>query len=332
MLAWIFPGNYDQISYSIVAEIVERGGNVYAETARYNYSPLWSFILVTLHQIPLPFHFSVRAFLTVVDVAIAFLLFRISERPAVAIVYLANPVTILLTGMHGQFENLAMLPLLVAVYLIERKPRLSAIWLLGVLSMLLKHITLFFVLFLFFKAAPTKRRAVLMMLAAGLVFLLSFLPYLPAGREGIIQNVFLYISRSSPEYGLASTPGWSAVPFMALMAAFALIASRRLAARDGLLFMALAYLTFAPGVSEQVFILPLTVSFAASMPYFLFTSAVAVFLTGSGNNLYFHAPIAWNWVWLVSLIWFSVLLIISLQIFPRFYDSVPHISISPKTK
>ena len=33
--------NWDLASYQTVAQIVDAGGNVYAETERYNYGPLW---------------------------------------------------------------------------------------------------------------------------------------------------------------------------------------------------------------------------------------------------------------------------------------------------
>src|SRR5262249_20117774 len=41
-------GNYDQTSFQAVSGIVARGGNVYAETSRYNYSPVWAHILALL--------------------------------------------------------------------------------------------------------------------------------------------------------------------------------------------------------------------------------------------------------------------------------------------
>ena len=41
-----FPGNYDTESYGIVAGIARRGGDVYRETLRYNYSPLWAGVVV----------------------------------------------------------------------------------------------------------------------------------------------------------------------------------------------------------------------------------------------------------------------------------------------
>jgi hypothetical protein len=70
-LAYTFHGNYDQISFEIVSDIMMRGGNVYAETERYNYAPLWAYILLALRWIAdstyLPFHFIIRSFLAAID-------------------------------------------------------------------------------------------------------------------------------------------------------------------------------------------------------------------------------------------------------------------------
>jgi hypothetical protein len=74
--------DYDLGSYGNVASLVLHGKSVYANTEYYNYAPLWSFFLAGLKQIStlLPtmrgqaFHFSIAAFLAVVDVALAALL------------------------------------------------------------------------------------------------------------------------------------------------------------------------------------------------------------------------------------------------------------------
>jgi hypothetical protein len=40
--------NFDFLSYEIVADIVRSNENVYANTPRYNYGPIWSWILYLL--------------------------------------------------------------------------------------------------------------------------------------------------------------------------------------------------------------------------------------------------------------------------------------------
>ena len=111
-------------SYEIVVGILNEGGNVYAKTTRYNYSPVWFMVLLALKQIQLafdvPFHFVVRTFLCCVDLlTFGVLLFiaNIRKLPPVrtAIFFYLSPVSFLMTGYHGQFENFAMLMVLIGI-------------------------------------------------------------------------------------------------------------------------------------------------------------------------------------------------------------------------
>ena len=126
LLAAVLYGNYDMNSYEIVTDILTKGGNVYAQTDRYNYSPLWFMILFALKRIQLafdmPFHFVVRTFLCCVDLlTLCVLLFiaNIRKLPPVrtAIFFYLSPVSFLMTGYHGQFENLAMLMVLTGIFM-----------------------------------------------------------------------------------------------------------------------------------------------------------------------------------------------------------------------
>lgn len=112
-LACFTPGNYDMRSYEIVASIMQRGGNVYAATPRYNYSPLWAYILRSLSYIG-PVHITARVFLSLVDMGNALLIRRMWGLTA-GTCYALNPAVIVLVGYGGQFETLACLPLLIAL-------------------------------------------------------------------------------------------------------------------------------------------------------------------------------------------------------------------------
>ncbi len=206
VLAYAFYGNFDQTSYDIVASIMERGGNVYAETTRYNYTPVWAYCLLFLNRVALvtglPFHFVVRGFLSLVDMVNALMIGLIAAQrdpkdgKQRSLLYLLNPVAILLVGCHGQFETLAMLPLLVATYLYARPGGRSPtawVWLLGTMALVIKHITIFSVWTLFVYAAMT-RRAVIMVVGAFAVFVATFLPFLPDGMAGVLANVVRYQS------------------------------------------------------------------------------------------------------------------------------------------
>ena len=66
--------NFDFDSYLIVAKIVDSGENVYASTGRYNYGPVWFYILHLIYEITLKndvaFRFLLVVFLSSVDLAI----------------------------------------------------------------------------------------------------------------------------------------------------------------------------------------------------------------------------------------------------------------------
>jgi hypothetical protein len=144
--------------------------------------------------------------------------------------YMLNPVAFLLVGFHGQFENLALLPLLIGLYLFARNPENPPskwIWILGTMSLLIKHITVFGVWMLFYSTMP-KRRAFVMFCVSVVLFLASFLPFLPEGGPGILRNVFLY--QAVTAWGLARwLPTFLVVPFF-----YAFLISSPLLARDSL--------------------------------------------------------------------------------------------------
>jgi len=165
------------------ARIAERGGNVYAETTRYNYSPVWSLILRTL---PDPIHVSARVLVSVADVINGLIIGAIAGARARTF-YLFNPLSILLVGYGGQFEALAIMPLLLAL----RFPAL--LWPLATAAIFIKHDVAFLAWLLYVYAFPGWR-AWLAMLATSLVFLATFIPFLPGGAGGILRNVFLYQS------------------------------------------------------------------------------------------------------------------------------------------
>ena len=46
-----FSGNYDVDSFAGAVAILRRGGDVYLETTRYNYSPVWAHVLLALDAV-----------------------------------------------------------------------------------------------------------------------------------------------------------------------------------------------------------------------------------------------------------------------------------------
>jgi hypothetical protein len=217
--------------------------------------------------------------------------------------FLMNPVSILITGYHGQFENLAVLPLLIAVYALQKKKASWLIFLLGSISILIKHITIFAVVALYFYTFKDKRKALIALLGTTIIFLISFLPYIPEGRENIINQVFFYSSAIQPYSLLYLIPFWSTPTFAIGMIMFLFI-YRKSSIIEQILKSFLAFLILTPGIGEQYFVLPVIFgSLSAGFGYNIFTIITTVFLLGSAGNVNLPIPSIWISVWIASIIW-----------------------------
>lgn len=325
-LAWGPYGNYDQVSYRIVSEIVARGGNVYAETSRYNYGPLWSLLLGLFRRASAatgwPLHFVVRGFLTLADAGTAVLVGLLAREAGVrsaglgALVYALSPVAILVVGFHGQFDNLAAVPLLLAALLTLRArgaPRLAPVWALATLALCIKHLCLFSVWMLLVYAAGGVKKAAVLMAGSLAVFGAQFLPWLPEGAAGIAHNVFGYSGSSRP-YGLTTVlpRGVAAVLFAVVLTALPALARGplRLGLTRAMELAAVALMTLIPGTGEAYFIVPaIWGSVHASAGYWVF-SVVAYFflLTGMANLQVLQIPPPWGALWLSLVFWGALLL------------------------
>lgn len=194
---------YDMESYEIVAKIVTSGGNVYAQTTRYNYGPLWFLFLGSLYKLalltPVPFatlRFLIVGFLSVVDAGLFLFLHR-RYGMKIAVLAFFNPIGILLTGYYSQFDNLALFIALVAVVLLEHethfsKKKVGGLVLLGA-SLVIKHICFAFPVWLAVRENGWKRKFAVIAIPMA-VFLLSFVPYAPKAGLWIVNNVLLYTS------------------------------------------------------------------------------------------------------------------------------------------
>ncbi|NMC62023.1 MAG: hypothetical protein GYA55_02525 [SAR324 cluster bacterium] len=201
--------NYDLESYWEVFKIVLDGKSVYSETARYNYGPIWFLILGALGRVTLylgyddifHFHVLVGSFLTLIDVVIALFL-RDKYGVACSMFFLINPVSILITGYHSQFDSAAiLLGLLACSNLATSGRRTSALrsvvmsaLVLG-LSLATKHILIIFPLWLWwlYRNSSGSIRTAVLVCSYG-CFGAFFIPYLldSSSIAGIVANVLKY--------------------------------------------------------------------------------------------------------------------------------------------
>ena len=204
--------NYDIVSWRIAGDLVTEGKNIYANTHRYNYAPLWGYLLggirafqqiVFQSQSIVIFHLLVTFFLSWVDIGIALLLRKTYSLKA-GFIFLINPVSLLLTGYHAQFDNVAVLLGLWAVINLQKSAVTKSI--VGcALSLITKHFLLYFLPWLFFnkKHLPLWHRAKIVTLPV-VLFVLSFMPFLinVDAQNAILQHVLGY--EFGREYALLS--------------------------------------------------------------------------------------------------------------------------------
>lgn len=200
--------NYDFESYCIVGNLVSKGGNVYALTPRYNYGFLFSIIQGLFYKLStlfswnpiLTFRVMIVSLLTITDMGISFWIWR-RYSIVKAFLFFLNPISIIITGYHNQFDNIAVLLMLLSVNYFNADERIScndikAILLMS-LSLITKHIFFIFFLWILFNRSLKLKKKIMYALIPPAAFILGFVPFAwgnIAAYEGIRDNVFLYRS------------------------------------------------------------------------------------------------------------------------------------------
>jgi hypothetical protein len=288
--------NFDMQSWTMTAQIVVEQKNVYAHTYRHPYGPPWFLALGGLRwthdALGLErlggesFHIVIAAFLSLADVAIAWLLLRWFGLVA-GLYFVLNPVSILLTGYHSQIDNLALLPALGAwLILLGRNgaPFARVPWarvvlsaaLLG-LSLATKHVMIFFPIWILVcphVIGGISRRAVHVVLTYATCTAI-FVPFLFAlnawagvreyvlGYEGLANRTLLLhaIDLFLPPAALDSLFGLLPAIvlrrlFIVLMLVFGWFVARRRAGEMFYLYL-LAMVTFTYSMADQYLAIPL---------------------------------------------------------------------------
>ena len=337
------PYNVDIKNYMIDVEIFHIGGNIYKLQTAYNYSPVWYWILGLLDTLRLNFFttfsfpFIVRIFLSFIDGIILATLVYISTKRKVPVLYplllfFLNPISMIISAKHGQFDNLALLFLIFA-WIASQKKNYRLVWILGTASLLVKHTTLFPLMTLYWGIWGF-RRGIMPLFGSIFVFAFSFAPYISAWKE-IIQNVFLY-GGVPGEYGISSVLTWMyrifahpvditmnssvvgahigvrsvyvilSIGTIIINTIFTILISRRVSVWRSMLYSTIFFLITTTGIGIQYFILPLVFAWAdQKIPTIVYTIIVTLFFMG--NSLEFGLSqfsfVTWNFVWVTLICW-----------------------------
>lgn len=305
--------NFDFESWEIVAQIFNSGGNVYAETPRYNYGPPWFHTLGLLQSLPqiwpfenptTQFRYAVVGFLTIIDLLI-FRFLTVNHGLKFGALFFLNPIGIIISGYHNQMDTMAILCGLYSMKIYENKsyPTYKYIGLIGIgFSLSIKHILFLLPIWLAFKEKRFEK-IILAILIPYLIFLVSFIPYTPEGISGIITNVFLYRSFNNgpiwsilfPSYIFHSIP--LIIPFFAAMF-FMGLRLRSTTPLTSFYFYLICVVTFSSAITNQYLAIPLaSIAVLWNWCYALYTIAGTIFLLFEGNGLHFSAYmpfVKWN--------------------------------------
>jgi hypothetical protein len=325
-----FQGNFDSQSFVYAADAAVHGENVYRATPRYNYSPLWAYVLGGLWLLARPntslFVLLVGLLQVAVDVGTAFLVLRIAERRLgfppdaarrAALLFFSNPVSVLVSGAQGQFDGTAVLCLLAALFAAtapsgSRDPNRVAGFL--ALANLVKHATAFHPL-LFWKRVRPGGLSDSRFAAPYVAFLLSFLPFAAAANE-ILRNVFLYsagVERGAARPGgLAHflAPAGGSAPVLAAVFAAAVVGIVRATRNTDLvrasLVLFLGLLVFLPSYGPQYLVWPVALaSFFPSAFLGFYTAAGALWHSSESLQLAWPVRVDPYFAWVVALVWFT---------------------------
>jgi len=325
IFASVLYGNNDIKNMERVSKLVVDGKNVYASTKSYPYSPVWFHFMGAfqrLHQRfgALTFTFITRSFLTLIDLLTLLFLLLIASREKISLVktsifFYLNPVSYLITGYHGQFENFAILMVVVSLFtyikLRQQKPVLGVIlpWIFATVGMTIKHNIFYELIICLNRAIKRYWLKLLLFVISVCIFLSLFIPYWSEGKKGIIKWVFMYSGGYTTVYGIPTLIKlrylkWA---FIAGMFIFPLFLKSKDIIRQCLMGM-LFFMTFTTGISIQYFILPIALgALRPSKGFLLYSLAAGLFTIGSGNNVaipLLEEIVTWNIVWVASVFWF----------------------------
>ena len=122
--------NYDLQSYLQIGELTLKGINIYPDAANLHHPYLPFFLYLealaySLGRSEIIIITIIKIINIIFDLAIVQLVYLLSKKSLkTAFLYAINPVTILITTLHGQFDVIPIFFILLAIYLLNRKQEL----------------------------------------------------------------------------------------------------------------------------------------------------------------------------------------------------------------
>ena len=279
--------NVDYLAWLGNASVLRDGGNLYSGNEPYGYGPVWMFILRfadfaqnIFSENRQVFRLVIILVLTTFDLMIAIFVAK-KFSLVTGLLFFVNPISVIITGYHNQFDNLAVLVGIGAILVISEvgfRNQQRTLWfglvLIG-LSLAVKQVLLFYPIWLFFRAG-TLRQRMTRVAVPYVIYLACFTPWATSvesvkiifeevflerrGRSGIILSLLVenysdYDTPYSPVVSLIAFSLWiiSVFTFGWMM--------RNRSMTHSLVVYLVVMLAFAPAYSQQQLILPLLAVF-----------------------------------------------------------------------
>lgn len=343
--------NFDMHNFIIDAAIFRQGHlNVFLYQSSYNYSPAFFFIIGGLDKIQqifsfLSFPFIERSFISLIDLATLFVLLRIAIIKRIPLLFptlffFLNPISIIISGYHGQFDNIVILFLLLGVLLHISGNKYSkgiAVWVSVTIALIIKHIIMFQgFLILLHTYRDKKWKPWVLFFLSGLIFLLTFVPFYSEAKTAIEENVFKYqglatlvgitnfLYAGCPKCTILGMPIYEFYKYLFMVGSVLFSVSiAKYNLLKALLLSFLFFLTFTSAIAAQYFVLPIAIgALFPSRWFFFYTVIVTLFLMGNEAELNLNAfkPIGFTVAWFSVILWFLAELIDTMTPVKKFYN------------
>lgn len=267
--------NFDWESYCIVGEIAGHFKNVYTRTHRYNYGPVFLCIQGFLYNLAcikgsyneMMYRVLMVSALSAADLGIMIIMAkRYSIRAA--LIFFLNPISIIITGFHNQFDNIAILLALCTLFFYNEEEKFNrrdiGFVLLFALCLMTKHILFLVPIFLLMNPRLCFKKKIMYACVPVGIFLMSFVPFLTCveALQGILNHVFLY--RSSNNFPLlhivleaiAVPKSWWFIIYIIFMLMTAFMIRDYTYERQLLIYL-IAMVTFSSAIANQYLVIPM---------------------------------------------------------------------------
>jgi hypothetical protein len=284
LAALSYGASFDINSWHLLGQAILHGENPYgpAGAGRANWGPVWPWtcglMLALGHVTYLPFHFLIKVPASLADVGIALLIRHLllarglPQRTAflVALGYALDPVAILVSGAHGQFDAM---PALLALGALAAFPALLSSALLLGLGIATKTWVALLLPFFLQRVAGWRSRTAYGVLAV-IPFVALLLPYYVGAPAGVREHVLAYaggvdhgwaavlrvalnFAHGARRISEMTTPTWILPAGRLLVLAgllVVLVAARRKPIEDAVSAALLAFYVTSAGVGTQYFL------------------------------------------------------------------------------